>query len=79
MVDLVRVEPTGFPSRYPTTKAGADIHPQLSTIDFAKFVHAVRRSESTLRTWMYQLSADASVQADYFAERRRTRADRAGD
>jgi hypothetical protein len=79
MVDLIHVEPTGFPSRYPTTKKGADIHPDLSTIDFAKFVHAVRRSESTLRTWLYQLSADASAQEDYLAERRRTRDDRAGD
>ncbi len=79
MADLVRVEPTGFPSRYPTTKKGDDIHPQLSTVDFAKFVHAVRRSESTLRKWMDQLSADASVQSDYLAERRRTRDSRAGD
>jgi hypothetical protein len=79
MVDLVRVEPTGFPSRYPTTRKGADIHPQLSTIDFAKFVHAARRSESTLRTWMHELGADAAFQADYLAERRRARDDRAGD
>jgi hypothetical protein len=60
-------------------KKGADIHPQLSTVDFAKFVHAVRRSETTLRTWMYQLSEDASVKADYLAERRRIRNERAGD
>jgi hypothetical protein len=45
----------------PRCSRRADIHPQLSTVDFAKFVHAVRRSASTLRTWMYQLSEDASV------------------
>lgn len=74
--DLVKVEPDGFPSRYPTTKAGKDIHPKLSTVDFGKFVHAVRRSESILRDWMYQLDQDASVMADYLEERRRTRHER---
>jgi hypothetical protein len=79
VADLVCVEPTGFPSRYPTTRQGTNIHPPLSTVDFGKFLHAVRRSESTLRTWMHELSADASFQADYLAERRRTRDERAGD
>ena len=60
MADLVSVEPTGFPSRYPTTKQGENIHPPFSTVDFGKFVHAVRRSEDTLRTWMHALNADAS-------------------
>jgi hypothetical protein len=79
MADLVRIESTGFPSRYPTTKKGADIHPQLNTVDFVKFVHAMRRSESTLRAWMHELGADASFQADYIVERRQKRDDRAGD
>jgi hypothetical protein len=79
IVDLVCVEPNGFPSRYPTTKKGADIHPRLSTVDFATFLHAVRRSENTLRTWMFELSEDAVIQADYLRERRRTRDNRAGD
>jgi hypothetical protein len=77
--DLVKVEPDGFPSRHPTKKDGADIHPKLRTVDFEKFVKAVHRSEGTLRTWMYELSADASVQAEYLAERRRTRDERPGD
>lgn len=74
--DLVKVEPDGFPSRYPTTKRGQDIHPKLRTVDFEKFVKAVHRSETILRTWMHQLAADASVMADYLEERRRTRASR---
>ena len=79
MADLALVEPTGFPSRYPTTKKGDDIHPELSTVDFGRFVHAARRSEDTLRTWLYQLSEDATIQAEYLAERRRTRHERTGD
>lgn len=79
ITDLVKVEPDGFPSRYPTMKNGTDIHPKLSTVDFTKFVHAVRRSESILRTWMYELDQDASVMADYLEERRRTRHERSGD
>ncbi len=77
--DLVKVEPDGFPSRYPTMKDGTDIHPKLSTVDFANFVHAVRRSESILRDWMNQLDQDAGVMADYLEERRRTRHERTGD
>lgn len=79
IADLVKVEPDGFPSRYPTTKQGADIHPKLRTVDFEKFVKAVHRSESILRTWMYQLASDASVMADYLEERRRTRKSRPDD
>ena len=78
MADLADVEPTGFPSRYPTARNGDDIHPELSTVDFGRFVHAVRRSENTLRTWLYDLSQDATIQAAYLAERRRTRNERPG-
>ena len=74
--DLVKVEPDGFPSRYPTTKAGADIHPKLSIVDFANFLKAVRRSESVLRDWMNQLADDAGVMSDYLEKRRRTRHER---
>ncbi len=79
MLDLIRVEPTGFPSRYPTEKSGADIHPKLSTVDFTNFVHAVRRSESTLRAWMHQLHEEAAIRADHRAGRRRTNADSTSD
>jgi len=70
--DLAKVEPNGIPSRYPKAIDGKDIHPPLSTVDFERFVHAIKRAQDTLRTWLHELDRDAGAYEIYLRERHRT-------
>ena len=72
IADLAPVDLDGVAFRYPTTTAGKDCHPPLSSVDLGSLEHAMSRGEASLRVWMYRIEEEATFVRERIAARKRS-------